>query len=123
MIEPRLIVLQPTPYCNINCSYCYLGHRDDRRLMSNDVIEAVREKIFLRLPSDSAPSVVWHAGEPTTAPIRWYEHAYDRLKSASPPHASFAVQTNGIGLNRKWIDLFSRTNTNGHLELFAGLAF
>src|SRR3954452_21522619 len=69
MIEPRLIILQPTPYCNINCSYCYLGHRDDRRLMSRNIVEALREKLFRRLSPQSAPIVVWHAGEPTAAPI------------------------------------------------------
>jgi uncharacterized protein len=76
MLRPRLIVLQPTPYCNINCSYCYLGHRDDRRLMPMAVIDGVREKIFRKLAPDAAPSVVWHAGEPTMAPIEWYDDAY-----------------------------------------------
>ena len=49
MRRPRLIVLQPTPYCNIRCTYCYLGNRDDKRLMSNAVMEAIREKIFANL--------------------------------------------------------------------------
>src|SRR5262249_30789838 len=117
MIEPRLIILQPTPYCNINCSYCYLGRRDDRRLMSEDVIEAVREKLFRRLSADSRPSIVWHAGEPTAAPIRWYEHAYDRLTDVTPRRASFAMQSNGIALDDRWIDLFRRTNTNVSLSI------
>ena len=79
MFAPRLIILQPTPYCNIDCSYCYLGNRNDRRLMSAEVVEAVREKIIARLPRDAPPAIVWHAGEPTAAPIRWYEHAHERL--------------------------------------------
>jgi uncharacterized protein len=117
MIEPRLIILQPTPYCNINCSYCYLGHRDDKRLMSRDVVEAVREKIFRHLPAQSAPIVVWHAGEPTAAPIEWYEHAYSRLLDVAPAQTGFAMQTNGIAINNKWIDLFRRTNTNVSLSI------
>jgi uncharacterized protein len=117
MIEPRLIILQPTPYCNINCAYCYLGHRDDRRLMSKDVIEAVREKIFGRLSADAAPSVVWHAGEPTAAPLAWYAHAYGRLAAVAPARTSFAVQSNGIAIDAKWIDLFRRTNTNVSLSI------
>ena len=86
MIEPRLIILQPTPYCNIDCSYCYLGHRDDRRLMSADVIEAIRDKIFACLPPELAPTVVWHAGEPLTAPVAWYEHAYERFRGVCSPN-------------------------------------
>jgi uncharacterized protein len=117
MIEPRLIILQPTPYCNINCSYCYLGHRDDRRLMSQDVVEALRYKIFGRLSADATPIVVWHAGEPTAAPIEWYEHAYSRLLDVAPARSSFAMQSNGIAINDRWIDLFRRTNTNVSLSI------
>jgi uncharacterized protein len=117
MIEPRLIILQPTPYCNINCSYCYLGHRDEKRLMAREVVEALREKIFCRMSPRSAPIVVWHAGEPTAAPIEWYEHAYSRLLDVAPPQTSFAMQSNGIAINDRWIDLFRRTNTNVGLSI------
>ena len=117
MRAPRLIVLQPTPYCNINCTYCYLGRRDDRRLMSPEVIEAIREKIFAALPADAVPTVVWHAGEPTTAPIAWYDHAYSRLRDVTPAGASFAMQSNGIAIDDRWIDLFRRTNTSISLSI------
>jgi uncharacterized protein len=117
MIEPRLIILQPTPYCNINCSYCYLGHRDDRRLMSREIVEALREGLFRRLSARSAPIVVWHAGEPTSAPIAWYEHAYSRLLDVAPAKTGFAMQSNGIAINDRWIDLFRRTNTNVSLSI------
>jgi uncharacterized protein len=117
MINPRLIILQPTSYCNINCSYCYLNHRDDKRLMSQEVVEALRDKIFCRLPRQSAPIVVWHAGEPTTAPIGWYEHAYGRLLDVAPAQTSFAMQSNGIAINERWIELFRRTNTNVSLSI------
>ncbi|MDF0492472.1 cyclophane-forming radical SAM/SPASM peptide maturase GrrM/OscB [Bradyrhizobium yuanmingense] len=117
MIEPRLIILQPTPYCNINCSYCYLGHRDDKRLMTREVLEALREKVFRRLSPRSAPIVVWHAGEPTAAPIEWYEHAYGRLRDVAPSQTSFAIQSNGIAIDNRWIELFRRTNTNVSLSV------
>lgn len=117
MFAPRLIILQPTPYCNINCSYCYLTHRDDRRLMSAAVIEAVRDKIFRRLSADAAPAVVWHAGEPTTAPITWYQHAYGRLADVAPARPSFAMQSNGIAIDAHWVELFRRTGTNVSLSI------
>lgn len=117
MISPRLIILQPTAYCNINCSYCYLGHRDDRQLMSPAVVEAVREKIIARIARDASPAIVWHAGEPTAAPIRWYEHAQARLASAAPEHTSFAMQSNGIAINQRWVEFFHHSKTNVSLSI------
>lgn len=117
MINPRLIILQPTPYCNINCSYCYLKSRDDRRLMSLDVIEAVAEKIIVQLAHDLSPVIVWHAGEPTAAPIRWYEHAHSRLAAAAPAHTNFAMQSNGVAIDERWIEFFRRSKTNVSLSI------
>jgi uncharacterized protein len=117
MWRPRLIVLQPTPYCNINCEYCYLGSRDDRRVMSATVVDAIRDRIFLRLEPDASPTIVWHAGEPTVVPIAWYERAYRRLKSAVPPGATFAMQTNGVSISDAWIDFFLRYTTRIGLSI------
>jgi len=116
-LRPQLLILQPTPYCNIDCSYCYLRHRDDRRLMSAEVIEAVREKVVRVMPADSAPVIVWHAGEPTAAPVRWYEHAYDRLAAVAPAQASFAMQSNGIAIDEHWVALFRRIRTDVSLSI------
>src|SRR5262249_26719210 len=115
--QPRLIILQPTPYCNISCSYCYLGSRDDRRLMPRKVIDAIRDKIFSRLAPDAAPTIVWHAGEPTTAPISWYDYAYRSFSAARPPGAKFTMQSNGVAIDDRWIDLFRRTNTHVGLSI------
>jgi len=117
MRPPRLIVLQPTPYCNINCSYCYLGHRDDRRLMSPEIVEAVRDRILARLPRDAAPTLVWHAGEPTAAPIAWYDRAYGRLREVAPPGTIFAMQSNGVAIDEAWVAFFRRTRTEVSLSI------
>lgn len=109
--RPRLIVLQPTPYCNINCEYCYLGSRDDRRVMSPRVVDAIRYKIFSRLAPDASPTIVWHAGEPTVVPVTWYEEAYEKLRPSTPLAATFALQTNGVSLPDRWIDFLRRHPT------------
>ena len=36
----RLLVLQPTPYCNLDCDYCYLPSRNDRSRLSLDILDA-----------------------------------------------------------------------------------
>ena len=83
----RLLILQGSPFCNINCDYCYLRNRDDRTVMSADVLGAIRDKIFPRISEAAAPAIIWHAGEPTAVPIAWYRHAYAELRRTAPPHA------------------------------------
>jgi uncharacterized protein len=117
MWRPRLIVLQPTPYCNINCDYCYLQNRDDRTLMGDRVLEAVRDKLFTRLAPDASPTIVWHAGEPTVAPVSWYERAYALLRPVTPAGAVFTLQSNGVSLPDAWIEFMRRSDTRIGLSI------
>ena len=34
----ELLVVQPTPFCNINCSYCYLPERQSTKIITALVI-------------------------------------------------------------------------------------
>ena len=33
------LVIQPTPFCNIECTYCYLPNRRDRSVMSEQTLQ------------------------------------------------------------------------------------
>jgi uncharacterized protein len=69
--EPRirLLVLQPTPFCNIDCAYCYVSHRSDRRRMSLATIAKTAEAVLKGPYMSDQLSLVWHAGEPLDLPI------------------------------------------------------
>jgi uncharacterized protein len=117
MLRPRLIVLQPTPYCNINCDYCYLRNRNDRAVMAPAVLDAIQSKILPRLAPDAAPAIVWHAGEPTVVPLPWYERAYATLRPSLPAAATFTLQSNGISLSDAWIDFLKNSDTQLGLSI------
>ena len=85
VFDPKLIVLQPTPYCNIDCSYCYLGGRNNRHVMSDELLERISIEILSQIPAHSCPLIVWHAGEPLTVSLDWYKDAYHVLTAAAPP--------------------------------------
>jgi uncharacterized protein len=58
---------------------------------------------------DPQLSVVWHAGEPLTAPIDFYEAAFQALQSdAAPMGFCHHFQTNGTLINDGWCALFKR---------------
>ena len=64
----ELLVLQPTPFCNINCTYCYLPARTDRRRMSAAVLDATFRGVLQSRFVRNELTVVWHAGEPLALP-------------------------------------------------------
>jgi len=117
MWHPKLIVLQPTPYCNIRCDYCYLRHRDDRTVMGAEVVRAIRDKIIVNIAPDAAPTIIWHAGEPTVVSLDWYRQAYGQLRPAAPIETRFSLQSNGVFLSEDWISFLKETDTHIGLSI------
>lgn len=106
----ELLVLQPTPFCNLDCDYCYLPDRGNPNRMQFRTLDAVARKVFAaRLPA-AALSVVWHAGEPLTLPPAWYEEAFARIERYRPPGVNLAhhFQTNGVLIDPRWCALIQR---------------
>src|SRR2546430_11443894 len=68
----KLLVLQGTPFCNINCSYCYLPDRQSTGQMSVATVEAVIENLLRSDLLRGALLVNWHAGEPLVLPPEFY---------------------------------------------------
>jgi uncharacterized protein len=106
-----LLVIQPTPFCNIDCSYCYLPTRQSRARMSPEVLDATFARVFEGNLVRRGFTVVWHAGEPLVLPVSFYEQALaiiaERNTRAIPLEHSF--QTNGTLITREWCD-FIRAN-------------
>ena len=70
-IEPwaTLLVLQASPFCNINCDYCYLPNRTSTRRMSMQVLASAIEKTYASDLVRGELTIIWHAGEPLAVPI------------------------------------------------------
>lgn len=110
----RLLVLQSTPFCNIDCTYCYLPHRSSRKALPLDRAAQLFPRL-LRLPTIRGHvSVVWHAGEPMARPIGYYEGLLGIVREATPPGLAVtqAFQTNGTLITPAWCR-FIRANGIG----------
>jgi uncharacterized protein len=104
-----LLIVQPTPFCNIDCSYCYLSHRSDKSRMTHATVKAIARFVRGVQLRERHLSVVWHAGEPLTAPIAFYDAAFDALRSdAAPMHFQHHFQTNAMLIDDDWCALFKR---------------
>jgi uncharacterized protein len=77
--------------------------------MSDEVLDAIGRNLLASPLSAERLSIVWHGGEPMTLPPTWYEAAFERLHRASGMRqVQHSFQTNAIGVNERWIDLFRR---------------
>jgi uncharacterized protein len=111
-IQPwaTLLVLQASPFCNINCDYCYLPHRTSTRRMSMQVLASAIEKTYASDLVRGELTIIWHAGEPLAVPISWYEEALDTISLTAPSGANIvhSIQSNGTLLNQAWCDFIRR---------------
>ena len=105
-----LLVLQPTPFCNLDCAYCYLPNRSDRRLMSHATLDRALQEIFASGFLTDHLSIVWHAGEPLVLKRQFYEDAFERVEKLRPGSITVghSIQTNATLIDRGWTELFSR---------------
>jgi uncharacterized protein len=109
----RLLVLQPTPFCNIDCDYCYLADR----LSTKKMLPAQAVEIVDRLVSadviGSDLSMVWHAGEPLTLPTSYYREIFVGLSSRRYPFTiRHSFQTNAMLINDEWCKFFKEWDVN-----------
>lgn len=113
----NLLVVQGTPFCNLDCDYCYLPDRGDRTRLGGAVLDAALDRV-LESPYVAGPfTLLWHAGEPLALPRSFYDDATARIEAAIARHPSRAglriqqcLQTNATTLNRDWCDCLRRNN-------------
>jgi uncharacterized protein len=106
----ELLVLQPTPFCNLDCSYCYLPDRDSKRRMSDATLNRVFQFVFSSGIVEQGFTVVWHAGEPMVLPVSYYERAIEIAAAHNPGGVQVrqSFQTNGVLIDDGWCEFFKK---------------
>ncbi len=106
----ELLIFQGTPFCNIDCSYCYLPDRLDTRKMDLDIIDCAVHKLVKEKIIRDDFTVLWHAGEPLVLPVDYYEKAVRIIRRAVPKRyaTKFSFQTNATLINDHWCTFFKK---------------
>ena len=102
-----IVVLQPTAFCNINCSYCYLPDRNNKHVLAQSTVTRLFTELFASGWTAPQLTVIWHAGEPLVVPS-------PSIARPSPPSSGcarrrsmrHAFQTNGMLIDADWCALF-----------------
>ena len=105
-----LLVIQATPFCNLDCRYCYLPDRQNTERMSLAVLDRLFARVFESDVVRRGFTVVWHAGEPLVLPPAFYAEAFAiaaRHNRAGYPLVH-SYQTNATLLDEAWCDFIRR---------------
>jgi uncharacterized protein len=110
----ELLVIQPTPFCNIDCRYCYLPERSSRAVVAPDTLSNLFSQVFASGWVRDCLSVVWHAGEPLVLPVEFYRNAFLTIAASRPAELRVAhsFQTNGTLIDDAWCDFFAEQHVN-----------
>lgn len=105
--QTRLLVVQPTPFCNINCSYCYLPNRANTKKLSLPLAKKIFANVLSFPTVANELTVVWHAGEPLVLSPAYYEELYGLIRelAGSRVKIKHAIQTNGTLISESWCKL------------------
>ena len=101
-----VLVIQPSPFCNINCDYCYLPHRTSTARMGFDTLRTTMERVIESGLVGPEFTLLWHAGEPLAVPVSWYEEAFEIIGSFPELQGKIrhSFQSNGTLIDQGWCD-------------------
>jgi uncharacterized protein len=106
----RLIVLQPTAFCNIDCRYCYLPDRTNRSRMTPETVERALTRVFRYPTMDSSVLLEWHSGEPLSVGVAQFAALLEAVERARPAalQVEQIIQTNATLIDPQWCALFKQ---------------
>jgi uncharacterized protein len=109
-----LLVVQPTPFCNIDCKYCYLPNRTSKAIVTRETLHRLFSQVFASGWFGDGLSVVWHAGEPMVLPIAFYRDAFALVEELRPRQLQIihSFQTNGTLIDDAWCAFFAEAQVN-----------
>jgi len=112
-------VLKVASRCNLNCSYCYMYNLGDKtylkqpKFMSVNTITVFAEKLHTYCKENNLNylQIVFHGGEPLLLSKDFYRESIQIFTDiVKDVHFDFVIQTNGVGLNNEWYQLFNDLN-------------
>ncbi len=100
----ELMVIQGSPFCNINCKYCYLPDRLNKKRISQETVRKTISHLINDELLGQELSFVWHAGEPLAVPLQFYRELFEIIHSEIPAttKVNHHMQTNATLLNDDW---------------------
>ena len=101
------LIVKATRLCNLRCTYCHSWNEGPGQIMPFSILaKAISDS--LRCEMVRRLDVVWHGGEVTTLPVKYFRKALWVQEHFRQPHQIIvnSLQTNATRLTDEWIELF-----------------
>ncbi|WP_082159378.1 FxsB family cyclophane-forming radical SAM/SPASM peptide maturase [Micromonospora sp. HK10] len=126
----RQFILKVHGRCDLACDYCYLYRLGEQRwrdrppVMSRHVVDRTADRIAEHAERHglSAIELVLHGGEPLLAGADRLAYTVRRVRAAVGPDVTVrvAIQTNGVRLDRRFLDLFRQLDVGVGVSVDGG---
>lgn len=104
-----LVVFHPTPFCNLDCTYCWAPDRVIQSKMLLSIVERTLKNLYSN-PNITHIDFCWLTGEPLVMGLEYYKEVVELCDKLKPVtiNISFSLQTNGTLLNEEWAIFFKK---------------
>lgn len=104
-----LLVIHPTQFCNLDCTYCWAPNRSVTKKVELAAITAALKQV-LSSPAVQRIDLCWLTGEPLVMGLTHFQTVLDIYRDLVPAESvgRFVVQTNGTLLDREYAEFFAR---------------
>ena len=112
------VVLKVTERCNLDCDYCYFfnagddSYKNHAAFISKDTVALLVRRLteFSKERELERIAIHLHGGEPLLMSKAQLDSICDELRSNLAPivDLSITIQTNGMLIDREWIEIFNR---------------
>lgn len=112
----NLLIKPSSGNCNINCNYCFYSDVTDNRITKNYgyMTKEIAEKLIFEAFNTDVKTInfAFQGGEPTLIGIDFFKSFHNFVNKLNTKNTivNFSIQTNGILINKKWIELFKKYN-------------
>jgi len=92
----QCLTVQATPFCNLDCKYCYLPFRSKTDKFDIDLIPHIFKNMQASNLMNDEFIWDWHAGEPLVTGLEFYKKTTAAIKKYKPKNATvhIGMQTN-----------------------------
>lgn len=109
-------VMKVASRCNIDCDYCFMYHTEDQswrekpKIISKETVRTAARRINQHAVEWSMKRVLvaFHGGEPLLIGTKRFAEFAEILREEISCEVELGVQTNGMLVNKDWIELFEK---------------